>query len=139
MFLRRHRLCVQATVSPSSAPQAAVVGFGVSDQLEIVFDSIDTTRKVHNLRQNPRVSVVVGWDDEQTVQLEGLADEPQGEELARIKAAYFRAYPDGVGRQAWKGITYVRVRPDWARYSDFRPGGSIVEFSAAQLVDVSRR
>jgi hypothetical protein len=29
-FLRRHRLCVQASVSSSWTPQAAVLGFGVS-------------------------------------------------------------------------------------------------------------
>jgi general stress protein 26 len=74
-FLRRHRICVQASVSVAGTPQAAVVGFAVSDDLELVFDTIGTTRKVANLRGNARVAVVIGWDDEQTVQLEGLADE----------------------------------------------------------------
>jgi hypothetical protein len=44
-----------------------------------------------------------------------------------LKNVYFSFYPDGVDRQAWKDITYVRVRPTWARYSDFRPGGRVVE------------
>src|SRR5215831_13702057 len=69
-FLRRHRLCVQASVSSSGTPQAAVVGFAVSDDLEIVFDTIGTTRKMANLRRNGHVALVVGWDDEQTVQIE---------------------------------------------------------------------
>jgi hypothetical protein len=42
-FLRKHRLLVQASTSASGAPQAAVVGFAVSDDLEIVFDTIGTT------------------------------------------------------------------------------------------------
>jgi pyridoxine/pyridoxamine 5'-phosphate oxidase len=133
-FLRCHRLCVQASVSPAGAPQAAVVGFAASDELEIVFDTIGTTRKGTNLRRNGRIALVVGWDDEQTVQIEGLADEPQDAELDRIKRVYFAAWPDGVERQAWKDITYIRVRPTWARYSDFRPGGRIVELSEADLV-----
>lgn len=133
-FLRRHRLCVQASVSPAGAPQAAVVGYGVSDHLEIVFDTLATTRKMSNLRQDPRVALVVGWDQEQTVQIEGVADEPKGSELARLQAFYFEAYPDGPERQAWTGITYVRVRPTWIRYSDFRPGGSIVEIDPRPLV-----
>jgi hypothetical protein len=57
-FLRRHRLAVQASVSSTGAPQAAVVGFGVSDELELVFDTLDTTRKVGNLRHNPRTTWV---------------------------------------------------------------------------------
>jgi general stress protein 26 len=128
-FLRCHRLCVQASASPSSAPQAAVVGFAVSDELEIVFDTIGTTRKMTHLRSNPRIALVIGWDDEQTAQIEGIADEPAGADLARIKNVYFSAWPDGVDRQSWKDITYVRVRPTWARYSDFRPGGKIIDWS----------
>jgi hypothetical protein len=126
-FLRRHRFCVQASVSSAGAPQAAVVGYAVSDDLEIVFDTIGTTRKMQNLRRDARIALVVGWDDEQTVQLEGIADEPAGAELERLKAVYFAAWPDGVERQAWKDITYVRVRPTWARYSDFRANGGVTE------------
>ena len=133
-FLRRHRLCVQASASAGGSPQAAVVGYGVSDDLEIVFDTLGASRKMENLRRNRRVAIVVGWDDEQTVQIEGVADEPRGEELDRIKAVYFRAYPDGVERQAWAGITYVRVVPRWIRYSDFRAGRQIVvEWGEAEL------
>jgi hypothetical protein len=120
-------------VSSSGAPQAAVVGFGVSDQLEIVFDTLGTTRKIANMRREPRVALVVGWDEEQTLQIEGMADEPEGPELARLKRVYFAAYPDGPEREAWSGITYVRVRPIWARYSDFRPGGRIVELAGEAL------
>ena len=132
-FLRRYRYCVQASASLSGAPQAAVVGFAVSDDLEIVFDTIGTTRKMTNLRPNARIALVIGWDDEQTVQIEGDADEPTGVELDRIKKGYFAVWPDGVERQAWKDITYVRVRPTWARYSDFRPGGQIVVLDATAL------
>src|SRR5579872_222945 len=132
-FLRRHGYCVQASTSRSGAPQAAVVGFAVGDDLEVVFDTIGTTRKMANLRSNARIALVIGWDDEQTVQLEGVADEPAGAELDRIKKVYFAAWPDGVERQSWKDITYVRVRPTWARYSDFRPGGKNVEVDPTEL------
>ena len=134
-FLRRHRLCIQGSVSSSGGPQAAVVGFAVSDEAEIVFDTIATSRKMANLRRDPRIAVVVGWDDEQTAQIEGVADEPVGAELQRLKEVYFRAFPDGVERQGWKDITYVRVRPTWVRYSDFRPGGGIVEIAVGRAGD----
>jgi PPOX class probable F420-dependent enzyme len=119
-FLRRHRWAVQASVAEDGTPQAAVVGVAVSDDLELVFDTIETTRKCTNLRRDPRIALVVGWDEEQTVQLEGIADEPKGAELERLLAVYFAHFPDGPARMAWPGITYFRVRPRWIRYSDFR-------------------
>jgi general stress protein 26 len=126
-FLRRHRYAVQATTAGDGAPQAAVIGIAVSPELEIVFDTLGTSRKAANLRRDPRIALVVGWDEEQTVQLEGVADEPFGDELSRLKRVYFDAFPDGPEREQWPDITYVRVRLRWARYSDFRAGGIVVE------------
>ena len=131
-FLQKHRLGVLATVSPNGDPEAAVVGIAVTDRLELVFDTLDTTRKCQNLRTHPKIAFVIGWDDETTVQLEGSADEPAGPELDRLKTTYFAVYPDGLSRQSWPGITYFCVRPTWARYSDFRDG-TVVEFTEAQL------
>jgi general stress protein 26 len=118
-FLRRYKLAVQASVAPGGAPQAAVVGFAVSDALELVFDTVEATRKFRNLRADPRIALVIGWDDAITAQLEGVADFPTGDELERLRECYFVAYPDGRERLAWPGITHVRVRPTWVRYSDF--------------------
>lgn len=131
-FLQKHRLGVLATVSPNGDPEAAVVGIAVTDRLELVFDTLDTTRKCQNLRNHANIAFVIGWDDEMTVQVEGIADEPAGPELDRLKTTYFAAYPDGSSRQSWPGITYFRVRPTWARYSDFHDG-MVVEFTDAQL------
>ena len=44
-FVRSHRLAVEASVSPTGAAQAAVVGFAISEQFEIVFDTLASTRK----------------------------------------------------------------------------------------------
>ena len=118
-LLREHRLAVVSTVAADGAPQSAVVGCAVSDHLEIVFDTLEQTRKAANLRRDPRISVVIGWDRERTAQLEGTADFPTGDELQRIQAVYFQAYPDGRERLSWPGITHVRVRPRWIRWSDF--------------------
>src|SRR5262245_19330009 len=60
-------------------------------------------------------------------------ESPTSDELDELKKVYFSAWPDGVERQSWKDITYVRVRPTWARYSDFRPGGEIVEVDQTEL------
>jgi hypothetical protein len=118
-FIRRHRWGVEASVAGSGQPQAAVVGVAVSDALELVFDTLGSTRKAANLRRDPRIALVIGWDQERTVQLEGIADEPTGAELAQLKAVYFAHFPDGSSRESWPGITYFRVRLTWARFSDF--------------------
>ena len=72
--------------------------------------------------------------DERTAQVEGVADEPRGPDLDRVKAVYYARFPDGPARLAWPGITYVRVRPAWIRYSDFgRTPPEIVEFDLGDL------
>jgi uncharacterized protein YhbP (UPF0306 family) len=121
-FLRGCSLAVQASVSPSLVPQAAVVGFIVTDDFELFFDTLESTRKMANLRQNARIAFVIGGladGDERTVQYEGTADEPGGSELNQLKEQYFRRFPDGRDRQKWPGITYVRARPRWLRFSNF--------------------
>ena len=131
-FLRGHLLAVQSSVSPAGAPQAAVVGIAVSDGFEIVFDTLDSTRKVQNLRQNPKIAFVIGGvtpGEERTVQYEGIADEPIGAELERLKQLYYKSFPDGPARLKWPGLIYIRARPKWIRYSDFnRNPPEIVEF-----------
>lgn|SRR5665213_3284333 len=132
-FLQAQRLAIVASISPAGDPQSAVVGIAVTDRLEIVFDTLSSTRKCENLRRLPKISVVTGWDQDITVQYEGLADEPSGQELERLRTCYFGVYPDGVERQGWEGITYFCIRPTWIRYSDFNAGGEITELSAEDL------
>jgi hypothetical protein len=66
--------------------------------------------------------VVVGWDDEVTLQIEGIADKPTGADRDRCLAAYFEQYPDGRRWAEDLDITHFRVRLRWARRADFRPG-----------------
>ena len=122
-FLRAQRWAVEATSSTTQAPQAAIIGIAVSDALELVFDTLTTSRKAANLRANPRIALVIGgWSDSdpRTVQYEGIADFPAGADLERVQQTYFAAFPDGTTRLAWPDITYVRVKPTWVRYSDYR-------------------
>src|SRR5262245_15236442 len=136
-FLRSHRLAVEASVSPTGAAQAAVVGFAITDQFEIVFDTLASTRKAQNLRQNPKIALVVGGaasGEECTVQYEGIADVPSGAELERLKRVYYEAYPDGPSRLSWPGLIYVRVQPTWVRYSDYTVDPPLIEeFGAGEL------
>jgi len=121
-FIRARKLAVVATVSGDGAPEAALVGIAVTPDLELIFDTTDATRKYPNLERDPRIAFVIGWDDVVTLQYEGVADEPEGEELERLKAVYFETFPEGRARQDWPGLTYFRVKPRWVRFSNyFRP------------------
>lgn len=118
-FIRARPLAVLATACANGAPEAALVGVAVSEDLELIFDTTDATRKYPNLKRDPRIAFVFGGDGEETLQYEGVADEPAGAELARLKEIYFAAFPDGVTRQDWPGLTYFRVRPKWLRFSSY--------------------
>jgi general stress protein 26 len=126
-FMNRERLATLATVDAQGRPEAALMGFAATSELEIVFDTVKTSRKYPNLKTNARVAWVIGCTTEVTVQYEGIAEELDGEELARYKETYFAAFPDGPARESWPGITYFVVRPTWVRYCDYNPGKQRIE------------
>jgi nitroimidazol reductase NimA-like FMN-containing flavoprotein (pyridoxamine 5'-phosphate oxidase superfamily) len=126
-FLSRQRYGVVSTSHADGSSQSALVGIAVAPSLEIYFDTVETTRKAENFRREPRVSLVIGWENEQSAQLEGVADEPKGAALADLKRIYYAAWPDGPTRESWRGITWVRVVPTWMRFSDFNRAGDAVQ------------
>lgn len=129
-FISKYRYAVLSTVTEYNRPESALIGFVVTPGLEVFFDTVTTSRKYHNLISNPYISMVIGWDKEQTVQYEGLARIPSKGELDNLLNTYFRIFPDGVERQTkWKDIAYFCVDPEWVRYSDFNTPQVIEEMS----------
>ena len=126
-FMDGEKLAVLSTARKDGRPEAALMGFAVTPELEIVFDTVRNSRKYPILKENPRVAWVVGCTTEITVQYEGEASELEGEELARYKKVYFEKFPDGPERESWPGITYFVVRPKWVRYCDYNPGTRTIE------------
>lgn len=126
-FLRKERLGVLATIHEDGSPEAALMGFAVTPDLEIVFDTVKSARKYPNLKRNAKVAWVIGCSSEVTVQFEGIASELEGEELARCKKVYFEAFPDGPARENWPGMTYFLVKPTWVRYCDYNPATRRIE------------
>ena len=118
-FMSRHRYGVVSSVSEDGLPQSALVGIATTSELEIIFDTVKTSRKYANLITRPECSFVVGWDGEKTVQFEGIAVEPREPDLKRYQDLYFAVWTDGPSRMQWPGIAYFVVRPRWVRYSDF--------------------
>ena len=118
-FIERSKLGVLSSIGPSGKPQSALVGFAVTASLEIVFDTVKSSRKYSNLIARPECAFVFGWSGEQTAQYEGSAEALAGEPLRHYQELYFRVWPDGRARLNWPGIVHFVVRPKWVRYSDF--------------------
>jgi pyridoxine/pyridoxamine 5'-phosphate oxidase len=129
-FISGQKLAVVSSIGSDGTPQSAVIGIGVTPELDIVFDTLNPSRKAQNLVARPTCSLVVGWDDEITVQYEGLAAQHLVNDEGNWKEAYFRSWPDGRERMSWPGLVYFVVSPKWIRYSDFnRRPPEIAEFT----------
>ena len=126
-FVSRESLGVLATVSDQGQPEAALMGIAVTPELEIIFDTVKSSRKYPNLKRNPQVAFVIGCTTEITVQYEGIAEELQGSEVEKYQNTYFAKFTDGPARLSWPGITYFVVRPKWVRYCDYNPGTRRIE------------
>ncbi len=132
-YMQAHKLAVVATIGPDGAPQSALVGVGTTPALEVVFDTLSTTRKHANLQRNPRIAVTFSGPGEQTLQYEGVATPVSitGEDDQAYRQAYYAAWPEGREHARWRNLVYWRVAPRWARYSDYDRGPLIIEFDLA--------
>jgi pyridoxine/pyridoxamine 5'-phosphate oxidase len=126
-FMAGYRYGVVSSLSTEGTPQSALVGIAVTPELEIAFDTVNSSRKYRNLTERPSCSFVVGWGGEKTVQYEGTAAEPTGAVLERCQEAYFAVWPEGLAHVSWPGIAYFVVRPTWVRYSDYDQNPLLIE------------
>ncbi|WP_244494273.1 MULTISPECIES: pyridoxamine 5'-phosphate oxidase family protein [unclassified Ensifer] len=92
-FLRQHTLAVIATSHADGKPEAAAIDFSVRDNLEIVFDTSEQTRKFENLSDRTSVALVVGWDKNITVQYEGDAMKVSASEMQEYQKAHLESVP----------------------------------------------
>jgi len=130
-YVRAHRLAVVATIGEQGEPQGALVGVGSTDALEIVFDTLSTTRKHANLVRDKRVAVTFSGPGEKTFQLQGVAFavSKAGDKDRRYREAYYARWPEGREHLQWESLAYWAISPRWGRYSDYDLGPLIVEFS----------
>ncbi len=117
-FVKKHNLAVVSTVNEAGKPQAAVVEFCEQDDLTIIIDTLKTSRKYKNLQTNSNVAVVIGWDNNITVQIDAKAKELTGPKLEQAKKAYFTKNPRAKKWGNKPEIAYFAFKPEWIRYSD---------------------
>ena len=130
-FIAGQKLGVVSTVNSNGKPESAVVGIAVSESLDIIFDTVKASRKYENILNNADIALVIGWDNEITVQYEGTAEIlGDGDEAQQLREIYYEIYPDGRERAAtWPGLVHIKVTPNWIRYSDFNEPMVIEELS----------
>src|SRR5215211_2017340 len=92
-YVRSQPDAVISSLTPDGAPQSAYLDMTATDLGELVFNAREASRKIANIRTDPRVSVVVGGRDGTTLQCEGLADLPAGSSRHRCSRAYADTFP----------------------------------------------
>lgn len=117
-FVKSCKLAVLSTVTPDGKSESAVLEFGQTDDLELIFDCFETSRKYKNLEANKNISMVIGWDDNITVQYEGMAKEVFDEEKKKYQKLYWSKNPKAERWAGREGIRYYKIIPKWIRYSD---------------------
>lgn len=116
-FIKKHKIAVMSTIGQNK-PQSAVMEFGETENLELIFDTFINSRKYKNLQQNKYVSFVIGWDEDITIQYEGEAEQIKPNELEKYQKEFFSKNPDA---EKWKSvpeIVFFKVTPKWIRYSN---------------------
>jgi general stress protein 26 len=129
-YMRLHRYVVIATVAADGAPQSALINIASTNALEIIFDTLTTSRKHANLQREPRAAITFSGPDDQTLQLEGVAHQVAitGTADYDYREAYYAVWPDGRDRVSLPTLAYWRIVPKWARYSDYARGPLVAEF-----------
>jgi general stress protein 26 len=119
-FLGKHSLTVISTIDVGmEKPESAVIAFAETDTLELIFGTSNMSRKYANIKKNPNVSFVIGWDGAVgTVQYEGVAKElsqEESEKYADIQTAKNPAAKKFTQREDQR---YFLVTPTWIRFTD---------------------
>ena len=129
-FLGKRNLAVISTVSERGEPEAALINYGVTSDLELIFETLRTSRKYANLYRNPRAALVMGFEGEcETCQYEGIVDSPDERALKPLLDTYFHARPEALGHRDWPDLVYLRVRPIWIRMSNYGRDWDVEELS----------
>ncbi len=77
--------------------------------------------------------MVIGWDEETSLQMERAAAEPAGEELKKSKTQYLNCWSDGRAKEHWPGTAYFGVKPNWIGFSRYSNPPTLPEFD--DLID----
>jgi|SRR5579864_6463561 len=127
-FLSARNLAVISSVTGNAEPEAALINYGVTKDLALIFETLQTSRKHANLLRSPRAAFVMGFEGGcETCQYEGVVDRPDEYELQPLLETYFAARPEGLEHRGWPDLIYLRARPTWIRISNYSRNWSVEE------------
>jgi nitroimidazol reductase NimA-like FMN-containing flavoprotein (pyridoxamine 5'-phosphate oxidase superfamily) len=112
-LLKEEELCTLATASKDGIPEAATVRYMSDDDFNIYINSGSTYRKYQNMKENPRVAVVINGEY-RNIQLEGEAEEVAKEDSDYIVQMYKHKY----GRSKYltnDESVFFKIKTDWVR------------------------
>jgi PPOX class probable F420-dependent enzyme len=128
-LLNRHRIMTIATNRADGWPQATIVGY-VNDGLIIYFVIGRDSQKFANIARDPRVSVAIGNDYPQFLQIEGLsmagrvAEVQDRDEIEHAADIMYQRYPEykAVPRPDPAVISVMRLTPEIVSILDYSQG-----------------
>lgn len=133
-FMAAHSLATVATADADGRLANAVVGFGETKRLELIFGTFISSQKYQNLQTRPSVAIVIGWENGLTLQYRGRARELAGSEAEFYAEQYFAKSPAARQYQYHPEERYFLVTPEWLRLTDLKTEPwTIVELDQAQL------
>jgi general stress protein 26 len=154
-LLREHRVMTIATLRPDGWPQATMVGY-VNDGLLLYCFVARSTQKFANIQRDPRVSIAIGSDAANPMEVRGLSlaghasevnDRSEFDEIAALRLKRFPEYavlPATLAQQ--DGHLRVSPAPKPARVALLRIAPDIISvldhehgFGHSELVTFSKR
>lgn len=117
-FMNTKLHMVLSTVAADGSPESAVVGFGITADFQLIFGTSYTTRKARNIAGNNKVSAVIGWDAEGTVQYQGTARQLQPDEVDKYAEIYFSKNHHARAHKSNPDERYFLIEPEWIRFTD---------------------
>jgi nitroimidazol reductase NimA-like FMN-containing flavoprotein (pyridoxamine 5'-phosphate oxidase superfamily) len=128
-LLNDHRIMTIATNRVDGWPQATIVGY-VNDGLTIYFVIGRDSQKFANIARDPRVSVAIGNDYPQVLQIEGLsmagrvAEVRDPQEIEHAAEILYQRYPEykAMPRPDPSVIPVMRLTPEIVSILDYSQG-----------------
>lgn len=119
-FIASQILGVVSTVNKEGRPESALVAVTEAENMNLIFGTANTSRKYHNLKNNPSVAITIGNDVDEaiTVQYEGVVEELSGEEMERCRDLHIKKNPRAAKYAEKPEQRWFKVKPTWVRYLD---------------------
>jgi len=127
-YMSKQLLAVVSTKNEFGDIESAVVAFTETDDLELIFQTPNSTRKYKNLKHDSQVAVVIGWDlnENITIQYEGIAIEADIQEIDKYRKIQLLKHNRSKKYAFLEENKYFKISPKWIRYSDLKTDPPII-------------